>query len=194
MTNYDISATARQKAEILRLLPIDTLLQQFGLTPRHGFIRCPFHKDDTASCRIYPHTDTFYCFGCGKGGNVIDFAMYWYQLEFVPALRRLNDDFHLDVIPTDRKRSVREQLTRDLEILKAERERKEREAARAAAHHEYYRALDRWLYYQDAVRIYAPKTQDEDLHPLFVEALMQIENAEFEFAIAEGEVITLATG
>ena len=194
MKSYDTSFIAREKAEILRLLPIDTLLQQFGLTPRHGFIRCPFHKDDTASCRIYPHTDTFYCFGCGKGGNVIDFAMNWYQLGFMPAMQRLNDDFQLGVIPSDHKRTLRDKITADLAIKEAERKRKERDGIRAAANDECYRALTRWLYYQDITKVYAPKTPDEELHPLFVDALMHLDQAEFDLEVAESEVIALATG
>lgn len=41
-------------------------------------INCPFHKeilgkhDSTASCHIYPETDTYYCFGCGATGKIKD--------------------------------------------------------------------------------------------------------------------------
>lgn len=32
---------------------------------------CPLHDEDTPSCRYYEETNTFYCFGCQQGGNVI---------------------------------------------------------------------------------------------------------------------------
>ena len=34
---------------------------------------CPFHSERTPSCHIYTETQSFYCFGCGAGGDVINF-------------------------------------------------------------------------------------------------------------------------
>lgn len=187
MSRYDY------KNDILTRLPITTLLQHYDLTPKHGFIRCPFHKDDTASCRIYPRTNTFYCFGCGAGGNVIDFAMRWYDLPFFAAIEKLNNEFALG-LPIGRKRTLREQITADLAAKNAERERKEREAAKAAAIDKYFHTLDRWIALQRQKEVYAPTSPAEQLHPLFVKALFQIDAAEDDFAEAEGEVIALATG
>ena len=35
------------------------------------YVRCPLHDEDTASFRIYDDEDTFYCFGCNVGGDVV---------------------------------------------------------------------------------------------------------------------------
>ena len=60
--------------EIKSHLSIATVLQHYDITPdRNKQIRCPFHEDDTPSCRIYPETNTFHCFGCGATGDVIEF-------------------------------------------------------------------------------------------------------------------------
>jgi len=42
---------------------------------------CPLHEETVASFRYYPDTDSFYCFGCRKGGDVIDLCMYVEQKE-----------------------------------------------------------------------------------------------------------------
>jgi hypothetical protein len=36
--------------------------------------KCPFHQERTASFTVYPDTRSYYCFGCGASGDVIDFA------------------------------------------------------------------------------------------------------------------------
>ena len=33
---------------------------------------CPFHSEKTASFNVYPNSSSFYCFGCGVGGDVIN--------------------------------------------------------------------------------------------------------------------------
>jgi DNA primase len=50
---------------------------------------CPFHKEKTPSFNVNPHKQTFHCFGCGKGGNVITFVMEHEGLPFPDAVRRL---------------------------------------------------------------------------------------------------------
>jgi DNA primase len=62
--------------EIKQRLSILQVLQHYNLTlDGNKQINCPFHQDDTPSCRIYPATDTFHCFGCGATGDVIEFTM-----------------------------------------------------------------------------------------------------------------------
>jgi DNA primase len=61
--------------EIKQRLTISQVLQHYNLKPdRNNMLKCPFHADDTASMKIYPQTNTFNCFGCGKNGDQIEFC------------------------------------------------------------------------------------------------------------------------
>lgn len=62
-------------SEIKQRLSILQVLKYYGLQPdRNNMLKCPFHVDDTASMKIYPQTNTFNCFGCGKNGDQIEFC------------------------------------------------------------------------------------------------------------------------
>lgn len=41
-------------------------------------MRCPFHEDEHPSLQLYP--EDWYCFGCRRGGSVVDFAGYLWNL------------------------------------------------------------------------------------------------------------------
>jgi DNA primase len=61
--------------EIKSRLSMLTVLNHYNLQPdRNHMLKCPFHKDDTASLRIYPETNTFNCFGCHRNGDAIEFC------------------------------------------------------------------------------------------------------------------------
>ena len=77
-------------------LDIDRVVSFYGYEPnRQGFVSCPFHSERTASCKVYPKSNSFYCFGCGAGGDVIDFVRLLYGLDFRQACVRLEADFGL---------------------------------------------------------------------------------------------------
>lgn len=50
---------------------------------------CPFHLEKTPSFVVYEDTQSFYCFGCGAGGDVITFIMRVENLDYVEAVRFL---------------------------------------------------------------------------------------------------------
>lgn len=87
----------------------------FHLNRAH-YICCPFHNERTPSLKIYP--DGWHCFGCGRGGSVIDFTAELYNLSPLEAVRRLDQDFNLH-LPLDRppSREEREQAQRRREIV-----------------------------------------------------------------------------
>ncbi|MFZ9937043.1 MAG: DNA primase [Luteolibacter sp.] len=50
---------------------------------------CPFHNEKTPSFYVNPARQSFHCFGCGKGGDVISFVREYENLPFVDAVRKL---------------------------------------------------------------------------------------------------------
>lgn len=56
--------------ELTRLLDIKKVATDYGLqVNRSGFANCPFHQEETPSLKLY--RDSFFCFGCGAGGDTI---------------------------------------------------------------------------------------------------------------------------
>ena len=52
---------------------------------------CPFHNEKTPSFMVYEDTQSFYCFGCGAGGDAITFTMKIENLDYVEAVKFLAD-------------------------------------------------------------------------------------------------------
>ncbi len=50
---------------------------------------CPFHNEKTPSFTVYPDTRSFYCFGCGAGGDVISFVRRIDNLDYIEAVRQV---------------------------------------------------------------------------------------------------------
>ena len=60
------------------------ILNRLNIPVKKGFCKCPFHLgDNTASCKIYDKS--FFCFGCGKGGDFIYFVELYHNLRFDAA-------------------------------------------------------------------------------------------------------------
>ena len=72
--------------------PIERLMdQETRNTGKNISSRCPFHQDKNPSFYIYPETNSFYCFGCNKGGNVINFVEIKYGYSFKQAVEYLTE-------------------------------------------------------------------------------------------------------
>lgn len=50
---------------------------------------CPFHNEKTPSFTVYPESRSFYCFGCGAGGDVISFVRRMDNLDYIEAVKSL---------------------------------------------------------------------------------------------------------
>ena len=50
---------------------------------------CPFHSEKSPSFFVYPQTQSFYCFGCGAGGDIITFLKKIENIEYIEAVKLL---------------------------------------------------------------------------------------------------------
>ncbi len=57
--------------------------------------RCPFHEERTPSFSVNPVEKLYYCFGCGKGGDIISFVRETENLDFVGAIEWLAERFRV---------------------------------------------------------------------------------------------------
>ena len=72
--------------------PIEDVVGQYVNLKRSGsnlFGLCPFHGEKTASFSVAPDKGIYYCFGCHKGGSVINFEMEIEGLSYPDAVRAL---------------------------------------------------------------------------------------------------------
>jgi DNA primase len=71
---------------------IESVISQYVTLKRAGSNYsglCPFHSEKTPSFVVFPGTQSFYCFGCGAGGDVVSFTMRAENLDYVSALKVL---------------------------------------------------------------------------------------------------------
>jgi len=74
-------------------VPTIQAAKDYGLeVNRHGMARCPFHDDHSPSLKL---DDRFYCFGCGAGGDVIDFTAKYFGISLQSAAEKLCRDYGL---------------------------------------------------------------------------------------------------
>ena len=72
--------------------PIEEVVGQYVSLKRSGanmFGLCPFHGEKTASFSVAPDKGIYYCFGCHKGGNAVNFMMEIEGLSYPDAVRNL---------------------------------------------------------------------------------------------------------
>src|SRR5690554_4304368 len=81
-----------QIPDIKTHLPIIKVLAHYNIKiDKNNHIRCPFHQDDKPSCKIYPETGTFHCFGCGATGDQIEFIEKYEKSSKHEALKKATE-------------------------------------------------------------------------------------------------------
>ena len=171
--------------KIKSMVTMPEMMEHYGFSlNRSGFCKCPFHSERSASFKAYPGTRGYYCFGCNQSGSVIDFVMKFFGLSVGDAIKKINEDFSLG-LPIGEKLDRRKQLEMNRQAFMRKRALDAEKAEQERLENAYWTAFDEWKRLDTNKIRYAPETQTEPLHPLFVEALKNISGAEYRLECAE---------
>lgn len=111
MSEYDLSRRVldqvREAADIVTIVGEHLTLRKVG---RNHVGLCPFHGEKTPSFNVSREKGTYYCFGCKRGGDVIDFVMELEHVQFAEAVERLahRSGIHLPPASPEAKRRKEE--------------------------------------------------------------------------------------
>ncbi|OLC99001.1 MAG: DNA primase [Acidobacteria bacterium 13_1_40CM_4_58_4] len=94
----------KQQADIVRVVGEYVRLKKTG---KDFSGLCPFHQEKTPSFTVSPLKQIFYCFGCGKGGDVYNFVMDMEKCEFLEAVKLVAEKCGIP-IPRPKERSPEE--------------------------------------------------------------------------------------
>lgn len=96
--------TVKDSNEITSVMSTYVSLKRAG---RDSVCLCPFHSEKTPSCHIYTDTQSFYCFGCGAGGDVITFIRLIENLDYIESVKFLAQRAGIPMPEDDRDQSGR---------------------------------------------------------------------------------------
>ena len=152
-------------SEIKSRLAMPEVARFYGLEMnRAGMACCPFHDDKTPSLKVYD--DHFYCFGCGATGDQTGFVAKLFGLRQIDAAKKISEDFGLGLFDRGIAVPIKMAVNPKYEMQKWLGE------ARQTVK-DYLTTLYKWH------RDYAPRNQDDEFHPLFVESLQKIDYIEY---------------
>lgn len=177
-------------SEIKKQIKMPELLQFYGFDIKRNRMKCPLHSGQDYNCGI--KQDYIHCFVCGESADVISFVIKYYGLSFKEAITKLNNDFNLG-LPIGEKFDRRKQIDLAKKSFKARQEREKQQSEHNLLKNARESALDEWVRLDIQKMKYKPKTKNEELHPLFVEAIINLPHAEYRLECAEMELYLYET-
>ena len=129
--NNEKNALAQEQAKHLMMSEI---LERYYHTGKHNKVCCPFHEEKTPSFAY--KEGIFTCFGCGAKGDQVEFVRKYFDLDYIDALKKIDQDFGFGVYDNELSDDERKKI-RDRQVLR-ERQRKVEQAFEL----EYIKACD----------------------------------------------------
>lgn len=154
----DLIREVKQRVDIVKVA------EYYGLKLDRAYkCVCPFHKEKTASFSISPRKQIWHCFGCDKGGDAISLVSELLNINNYQAAKSINDKLGLG-IDTNQK-------TTHFEINKYQNKRKIEEMFKQWENKTFQLLCDylhlMWYWQEEK----APKSSDDEVDELFVEAM-----------------------
>ena len=167
----------KTKADIIRdSVTMSDVLSAYGISlGKRGRIPCPIHQGHNQSSFSYNKTQ-FQCFNCGAKGGVIEFVKDYLECDFEKALSEFNRLFRLwddenAVVErfADRRRRKSRRRAQDGRRVQAERQKEKKEDLILEMHRLIANKTK-----------YSPKSESDEWHPLYVEALQKLPIAQYK--------------
>jgi len=98
VTDSGIATLVKQAVDIVEVIGRAVHLRRSG--NRHVGL-CPFHQEKTPSFQVDADNQLYYCFGCGTGGDVLNFVMKHQNLTFTDAVKYLSDRYNIQLPQKD---------------------------------------------------------------------------------------------
>lgn len=144
-------------------VPVPAAAERYGLEVHGGMTHCIFHEDSNPSMKLYE--DNYHCFACGAHGDVISLTAQLFSTSQLEAAKKLAYDFGIS--SDDCKPSVTKRIRTESE--------REKESRVFCTLLKYCGILREYR------KRYAPRSEGEELHPLFAESLNNLERYEALF-------------
>lgn len=133
------------KAIISERIKIQDVLRRYTNCEidRHNRCACPLHGGENHNFTVYPKTNSFYCFACGAGGDVIKFVSLYLNISYGDAIKKLDEDYGLNLL----KKSHKSYNARVKEAEKIRRKAIEKEAFKRSQRQDYDLMINyfKWL-------------------------------------------------
>lgn len=89
--------------QVLATAQVDEVIEEFVSLKQRGVNKiglCPFHNEKTPSFTVSPGKNIYKCFGCGKGGNSVQFIMEHESMSFPESIRHLAKRYKIELEET----------------------------------------------------------------------------------------------
>lgn len=102
----DTVSQVKERVDVVELVGSKVQLRQAG---RNFKGLCPFHNEKTPSFVVFPDSQSYHCFGCGKSGDIFSFVMDTENLDFGDALTQLAERANVEIRPRQQQDPERDE-------------------------------------------------------------------------------------